>query len=311
MNLSDQILKAIIEKKSPIVVGLDPRFENIPHHITGKALEKHGETLRAVSEAIIEFNRGIIDAVCDIVPCVKPQIAFYEQYGIEGLIAYKDACDYAKMKGLYVIADVKRGDIGSTSKAYADAFIGTVKIGDKEFTPFYSDFATVNPYLGDDCLKEFVTNIEKFQKGMFVLVKTSNPTSGQLQDLKTGTDTFYEKVADIVKAWNDQTTGEMGYSPVGAVVGATYPEELQTLRERMPKALFLVPGYGAQGGGANDVLPAFNQDGLGAIVNNSRGILYAYQKSNLPYEKAAREATLKMREDINNALEKAGKKYWE
>lgn len=311
MNLADRLLKAIIEKRSPIVVGLDPRFESIPHHITGKAIEKHGYTLRAVSEAIIEFNRGIIDAIYDLVPCVKPQIAFYEQYGIEGLIAYKDACDYAKLKGLMVIADVKRGDIGSTSKAYADAFIGQVKVGNEIFTPFYSDFATVNPYLGDDCLKEFTQNIEAYHKGVFVLVKTSNPTSGQLQDLLVGDDTVYDKVAELVNAWNEKICGNMGYSPVGAVVGATYPEELEKLRRKMPKALFLVPGYGAQGGGAKDVLGAFNADGLGAIVNNSRGILYAYEKSNLSYEKAAREATLKMRDDINSALENAGKKYWE
>ncbi len=309
--ISDQLIEAIIEKKCPVVVGLDPRWDKIPHHITGKALRQHGKTFRAVSEAFIEFNRGIIDAVADIVPCVKPQIAFYEQYGIEGLIAYKDACDYARMKGLIVIADVKRGDIGSTSKAYATAYLGMTDIEGQAQSAFYSDFATVNPYLGDDCLKEFVADIKTYNKGMFVLVKTSNPTSGQLQDLLTEGETFYEKVADIVGAWNEQLVGERGYSPVGAVVGATYPIELETLRKRMPKAIFLVPGYGAQGGGARDVLPAFNEDGLGAVINSSRGILYAYEKSSLSYEKAAREAAVEMRDAINKALETEGKVYWE
>jgi len=308
--LSDQLIKSIIEKKSPIVVGLDPRFDNLPLSIKEKYLDLHGNTFKAVSGALIEFNRGIIDAIYDLVPAVKPQVAFYEQYGIEGMIAYKDACDYARSKGLIVVADVKRGDIGSTSKAYSNAHLGRVSINGTKLSAFEADFATINPYLGNDCMSEFIEDIKEYEKGMFVLVKTSNKTSGQLQDLKSGDDTIYEKVADIVNAWNDELCGESGYSPIGAVVGATYPEELEILRKRMPKAIFLVPGYGAQGGGAKDVLGAFNKDGLGAIVNNSRGIIFAFEKSTLGYKEAAREAVLKMQQDINEALEADQKKYW-
>lgn len=308
--LSDQLIKSIIEKKSPIVVGLDPRFDNLPLSIKEKYLDLHGNTFKAVSGALIEFNRGIIDAIYDLVPAVKPQVAFYEQYGIEGMIAYKDACDYAKSKGLIVVADVKRGDIGSTSKAYSNAHLGRVSINGTKLSAFEADFATINPYLGNDCMAEFIEDIKEYEKGMFVLVKTSNKTSGQLQDLKSGDDTIYEKVADIVNEWNDELCGECGYSPIGAVVGATYPEELEILRKRMPKAIFLVPGYGAQGGGAKDVLGAFNKDGLGAIVNNSRGIIFAFEKSTLGYKEAARDAVLKMQQDINEALEADQKKYW-
>ena len=308
--LSDQLIKRIIEKKSPIVVGLDPRLDNLPSAIKEKYLDLYGNTSKAVSFALIEFNRGIIDAMYDLVPAVKPQVAFYEQYGIEGMIAYKDACDYAKSKGLIVVADVKRGDIGSTSKAYSNAHLGKVNVNGTNISAFEADFATINPYLGNDCMAEFIQDIKDYEKGMFVLVKTSNKTSGQLQDLKSGDDTIYEKVADIVNTWNDELCGESGYSPIGAVVCATYPEELEILRKRMPKAIFLVPGYGAQGGGAKDVLGAFNKDGLGAIVNNSRGIIFAFEKSTLGYKEAAREAVLKMQQDINEALEADQKKYW-
>ncbi|GAU80001.1 orotidine-5'-phosphate decarboxylase [Fusibacter sp. 3D3] len=308
--LSDKLIENIIKKRSPIVVGLDPRFESLPADLREKHLKKEGNTLKAVSSALIEFNRGIVDAVYDLVPAVKPQIAFYEQYGIEGMIAYKDVCDYAKSRGLIVVADVKRGDIGSTSKAYSNAHLGKVNINGEMISAFEADFATINPYLGNDCMSEFMDDVKTYEKGLFILVKTSNKTSGQLQDLKSGDETIYEKVADIVSKWNDEICGETGYSPIGAVVGATYPEELISLRKQMPKAIFLVPGYGAQGGGAQDVLGAFNEDGLGAIVNNSRGILFAYQKSDLDYKEAAREAVIKMRNDINEALEKDQKKYW-
>lgn len=308
--LSDKLIENIIQKRSPIVVGLDPRFESLPADIREKYLKKDGNTFKAVSNALIEFNRGIIDAIFDLVPAVKPQVAFYEQYGVEGMIAYKDACDYAKSKGLIVVADVKRGDIGSTSKAYSNAHLGKVNVNGEMISAFEADFATINPYLGNDCMSEFMDDVKTYDKGMFVLVKTSNKTSGQLQDLKSGDETIFEKVADIVSKWNDEICGETGYSPIGAVVGATYPEELVALRQKMPKAIFLVPGYGAQGGGAQDVLGAFNEDGLGAIVNNSRGIIFAYQKSTLDYKEAAREAVIKMRNDINEALEKDQKKYW-
>lgn len=308
--LSDRLIRAIKEKRSPIVVGLDPRLEGIPSEIINENFERHGETFTAAAESILTFNKGIIDAVHDLVPAVKPQIAFYEQYGVEGMMAYRETCEYARSKGLIVVADIKRGDIGSTSKAYSIAHLGKTKVGNLYLSAFEADYATVNPYLGDDCMKEFMDEVKKLEKGLFILVKTSNPTSGQLQDLETGGDKIYEKVAQMVSDWNDIMVGESGYSPIGAVVGATYPGELEALRKRMPKAILLVPGYGAQGGTAKDVVGAFNADGLGAIVNSSRGIIFAYEGTEENYQDAARRATVNMRDDINAALEAAGKKYW-
>lgn len=308
--LSDRLIAAIKEKRSPIVVGLDPRLEGIPSEIINENFKKHGETFAAAAESILTFNKGIIDAICDLVPAVKPQIAFYEQYGVEGMMAYKETCEYARSKGLIVVADIKRGDIGSTSKAYSIAHLGKTKVGNRYLSAFEADFATVNPYLGDDCMKEFMEEVRTLEKGLFILVKTSNPTSGQLQDLETGGDKIYGKVAQMVSDWDDKLSGESGYSPIGAVVGATYPDELDALRKRMPKAIFLVPGYGAQGGTAKDVVGAFNSDGLGAIVNSSRGIIFAYEGTEENYQDAARSATIKMRDDINAALITAGKKYW-
>lgn len=308
--LSDKLIKMIIEKKSPIVVGLDPRLESLPREITDKHFLNYGETFKAAAESILEFNIGIIDAVCDLVPAVKPQIAFYEQYGLEGMWAYKQTCEYAKTKGLIVVADVKRGDIGSTSKAYSIAHLGKTKIGKSYHSAFEADFATVNPYLGDDCMKEFMEEVKNLDKGLFILVKTSNKTSGQIQDLPVDDEKVYEKVANLVSKWNETNYGVMGYSQIGAVVGATYPEELDLLRKKMPRAIFLVPGYGAQGGSANDVVGAFNSDGLGAIVNSSRGIIFAFENTEMNYKEAAKLATLEMRKAINDALEKAGKKYW-
>jgi len=306
----NKLVKNIIEKKSPIVVGLDPRIEQIPEEVKNKYFEKYGNTLEAVKYSFIEFNRGIIDAVEELVPAVKPQIAFYEKYGIEGLIAYKDACDYAKEKGLHVIADIKRGDIGSTSKAYSDAHIGLTDINGEKVEAFFSDSVTVNPYLGDDCLKEFVDNIETYDKGMWVLVKTSNKSSEQLQNLVVENETIYKRVGDLVNAWSEKTVQTCGYSPIGAVVGATFPQEADLLRKVMPKSYFLVPGYGAQGASGKDIVNCFNEDGLGAIVNSSRGIIFAYLKKNMDYKAAAKEAVIEMREDINQALVTAGKKYF-
>ena len=306
----NKLVKNIIEKKSPIVVGLDPRIEQIPEEVKNKYFEKYGNTLEAVKYSFIEFNRGIIDAVEELVPAVKPQIAFYEKYGIEGLIAYKDACDYAKEKGLHVIADIKRGDIGSTSKAYSDAHIGRTDINGEKVEAFLSDSVTVNPYLGDDCLKEFVDNIETYDKGMWVLVKTSNKSSEQLQNLVVENETIYKRVGDLVNAWSEKTVQTCGYSPIGAVVGATFPQEADLLRKVMPKSYFLVPGYGAQGASGKDIVNCFNEDGLGAIVNSSRGIIFAYLKKNMDYKAAAKEAVIEMREDINQALVTAGKKYF-
>lgn len=304
------LVNQIKAKQCPIVVGLDPRIEQIPGEVKDKYFQQYGNTLEAVKHAFIEFNRGIIDAVAELVPAVKPQIAFYEKYGIEGLIAYKDACDYAKDKGLHVIADIKRGDIGSTSKAYSDAHLGMTDINGEKVSAFTSDSVTVNPYLGDDCLKEFVDDIKTYDKGMWVLVKTSNKSSAQLQNLKVEDETIYKLVGDLVNNWSQQTIQSCGYSPIGAVVGATFPEEADILRKVMPNSFFLVPGYGAQGATGKDIVNCFNADGLGAIVNSSRGIIFAYQKKGTDYKTAAREAVIEMREDINSALIAAGKQYF-
>lgn len=306
----NKLVEQIKVKKSPIVVGLDPRIEMIPEEVKAKYFEKYGNTLEAVKHSLIEFNRGIIDAVYDLVPAVKPQIAFYEKYGIEGLIAYKDICAYAKEKNLYVIADVKRGDIGSTSKAYSEAHLGYTEINGEKVQAFESDSVTVNPYLGDDCLKEFVDDIKAYDKGMFILVKTSNKSSEQLQNLLVEGETIYKKVGDLVNNWSQATIDTCGYSPIGAVVGATFPEEAVLLRKVMPNSYFLVPGYGAQGATGKDIVNCFNADGLGAIVNSSRGITFAYLKTDTDYKTAARDAVLSMQEDINNALVDAGKKYF-
>lgn len=315
--ISERLIDSIKVKKSPVVVGLDPRLENIPEEILTRMIKLYGESLKAAAETILEFNKGIIDAVYDLVPAVKPQIAFYEQYGLEGLRAYCETCEYANAKGLLVIGDVKRGDIGTTSKAYSQAHLGRVKVGNSIFSTFETDLITVNPYLGDDCLMEFMEDVKLYEKGLFVLVKTSNKSSGQLQDLKIqqanaqdSSVTVYETVAKLVNTWNDKFTDKYGYSPIGAVVGATYPEELVKLRKEMPKAVFLVPGYGAQGGGAKDVVHAFNTDGLGALINASRSITYAYERTGELYQIAARNEVLKMNEEINQALELEGKKYW-
>ncbi|SHK58484.1 orotidine-5'-phosphate decarboxylase [Paramaledivibacter caminithermalis] len=310
----NKLIESIKEKKSSVVVGLDPRLELIPSIVKDKYFKKHGKTFKAAAESILEFNKEIIDNVCDIAVAVKPQIAFYEQYGIEGLKAYDETCRHASKKGLLIIGDIKRGDIGSTSKAYSKAHLGKTEVGGEYLQAFYSDSITVNPYLGDDCLKEFVEDIEEYEKGMFVLVKTSNPSSSQLQDLEVEGKKIYEKVAEMVNNWSDQYIGKFNYSSIGAVVGATYPEEAKRLRELMPSSYFLVPGYGAQGGTADDVVPCFNKDGLGAVVNSSRGILYAYKKEEKwteeSYGKAARDAAITMRDDINTTLEKHDKKYW-
>lgn len=300
--LSDRLISEIIKKESPIVVGLDPRLDMIPEEIRNKHFKIYGETLKAVSECIIEFNRGIIDAITPHVPAVKPQIAFYEQYGIEGLIAYQDACMYAKENGLIVVGDVKRGDIGSTSKAYSIAHLGKTIVGSNKFSTFEVDFATINPYLGDDCMQEFMEEIDLYDKGIFILVKTSNKTSGQLQDLVVSGEMVYEKAASMVNHWSEKHYGNSGYSAIGAVVGATYPEELKALRKKMSRAIFLVPGYGAQGGGAKDIIGAFDKEGLGALINNSRGILYAYMKKGGDYKSAAERATMEMKMAISKEM---------
>ena len=272
-------LVAQIEKKdAPIVVGLDPMLSYVPEYIQKKAFSEYGETLKGAAEAIWEYNKGIIDATYDLIPAVKPQIAMYEQFGIEGLIAFHKTCAYAKEKGLVIIGDIKRGDIGSTSTAYAVGHLGKVQVGSKEYAGFDEDFVTVNPYLGTDGVKPFVDVCKQYNKGIFVLVKTSNPSSGEFQDQLINGRPLYELVAEKVVEWGEACMGDT-YSNVGCVVGATYPEMGKILRKLMPKTYILVPGYGAQGGKARDVQYAFDQFGHGAIVNSSRGIMCAWKKT--------------------------------
>lgn len=304
----DRLVEGIRKKQAPIVVGLDPQMGFIPGHIREKAFADYGETLEGAAAALLEFNRGIVDAVADLVPAVKPQSAMYEMYGAPGVKAYKDTIDYCHEKGLVVIGDVKRGDIGSTSAAYAQGHLGTVKVGSRTYAPFDEDFCTVNPYLGSDGIKPFLDVCADCGRGIFVLVKTSNPSSGELQNRKVDERTIYEIVGQMVASWGSGLSGAGGWSQVGAVVGATYPETGKVLRKLMPKNYILVPGYGAQGGRGKDLVHFFDQDGLGAIVNSSRGIIAAWQKDNYAefgpsaYAEAARAAVLDMKEDIAEAL---------
>jgi orotidine-5'-phosphate decarboxylase len=289
--LIDRLCEQIKEKKAPIVVGLDPRIDRLPEEIATADLTD--------GEKLFAFNRGIIDAVADLVPAVKPQIAFYEACGLEGLKAYVETLRYARDKGLIVIGDVKRGDIGSTSAAYAEAHLQ--KGRDLEV-----DFMTINPYFGSDGLDPFYKVCDAEDKGVFVLVKTSNPSSSELQDLPVKGEALYQHVGDALQEAAAARAGTSGFSNLAAVVGATHPDELKNLRWSLTNVFFLVPGYGAQGGGAADVVGAFDREGLGAIVNSSRGIIYAYESSDKPFGEAAREATLAMREDLATALNAAG-----
>ncbi len=304
----NQLTAKIQKTGAPIVVGLDPMLKFVPEHIKKKAFEQFGETLEGAAEAIWQFNKGIVDAVCDLVPAVKPQIAMYEQFGIPGLSAFAKTVSYCKEKGLLVIGDIKRGDIGSTSSAYAVGHLGKVAVGSKSYYGFDEDFVTVNPYLGSDGVKPFIDVCKEEKKGIFVLVKTSNPSSGEFQDRIIDGKPLYEHVGKMVDEWGKELMGD-AYSYVGAVVGATYPEMGKVLRDIMPKAYILVPGYGAQGGKGKDLTHFFNKDGLGAIVNSSRGIIAAYQSDAYKekfaeenYADASRAAVLDMKEDIAQAL---------
>ena len=305
----NKLIRRIKETNAPIVVGLDPMLDYIPPHIKEAAFAQCGETLEGAAEAVWQYNRAIVDAVCDLVPAVKPQIAMYEQFGIPGLMAFKKTVAYCKEKDLVVIGDVKRGDIGSTSAAYAAAHLGKVQVGSKTYAPFDEDFATVNPYLGTDGIKPFLDVCREEKKGIFVLVKTSNPSSGEFQDRLTDGRPLYELVGEQVARWGETCMGD-DYSYVGAVVGATYPEMGRTLRAIMPRSFILVPGYGAQGGKAEDLAPFFNEDGLGAIVNSSRGIIAAWKQEQYAsfggeqFALASRAAVEKMAADINSALER-------
>lgn len=304
----NKLISKIRQTGAPIVVGLDPMMKFIPGQIQEKAFAEYGETLEGAAEAIWQYNKGIVDAIYDLVPAVKPQIAMYEQFGIPGVVAFKKTVDYCKEKGLVVIGDVKRGDIGSTSEAYAVGHLGKVQVGEKSYYGFDEDFVTVNPYLGSDGVKPFIKVCQEEKKGIFVLVKTSNPSSGELQDRIADGRPIYELVGEQVAAWGEECMGDT-YSYIGAVVGATYPEQGRILRKIMPKAFILVPGYGAQGGKGADLVHFFNRDGLGAIINSSRGIIAAYQQEKYAgygasgYADASRAAVLDMREDVAQALE--------
>ena len=304
----NKLISNIRKTNAPIVVGLDPMLNYIPEHIQKKAFAEFGETLEGAAEAIWQYNKGIVDATFDLIPAVKPQIAMYEQFGIPGLIAYKKTVEYCKSKDLVVIGDIKRGDIGSTSAAYAVGHLGQVQVGSKKYAGFDEDFATVNTYLGSDGVKPFMDVCKEEKKGIFVLVKTSNPSSGEFQDRVIDGRPLYELVGEKVAQWGDELMGD-GYSYVGAVVGATYPEMGKVLRKIMPKTFILVPGYGAQGGKGADLVHFFNEDGLGAIVNSSRGIIAAYKQEKYKefgaenYADASRAAVKDMIADISGALE--------
>ena len=310
----NKLISKIQKTQAPIVVGLDPTMKFVPEHIQKKAFDEYGETMKGAAEAVWQYNKAIVDAIYDLIPAVKPQIAMYEQFGIEGLITFQKTVEYCKQKDLVVIGDVKRGDIGSTSEAYAVGHLGQVKVGNTMCRGFDEDFVTVNPYLGSDGVKPFIKVCQEEKRGIFVLVKTSNPSSGELQDRvvksreEGGTDRpLYEIVGEQVAAWGSECMGD-SYSYVGAVVGATYPEQGKVLRKIMPKSFILVPGYGTQGGKGADLVHFFNEDGLGAIVNSSRGIIAAYQQEQYAkygaenFADASRAAVLDMREDISQAL---------
>ena len=307
---ADKLVESIRRLNNPTVAGLDPKLEYVPAFIRERAFKEKGNGFEGAAEAILQFNKMLIDALCDVIPAVKPQLAYYEMYGVAGVKAFAGTCTYAKSKGMLVIADGKRNDIGTTAEAYSAAFLGKTAIGAVETPAFDADALTVNPYLGFDGIKPFIEDCAKYGKGIFILVKTSNKSSGQLQDLLTKDGkTIYETVAELVNEWGSQVLGESGYSSIGAVVGATYPEQAKILRDIMKKAYILVPGYGAQGGTAADAVQSFDSDGLGAVVNASRSIMCAWKSDKWSavygedaFDSAARAEALRMRDEINKAL---------
>ncbi|MEG1848372.1 MAG: orotidine-5'-phosphate decarboxylase [Lachnospiraceae bacterium] len=307
----NELVKQIQKKKAPIVVGLDPMLDYIPKHILESAYQEYGETLEGAAEAIWQFNKGIIDDTYDLIPAVKPQIAMYEQFGVPGLAAFEKTVAYCHQKELLVIGDIKRGDIGSTSAAYATGHLGRIQVGSKSYQGFNEDFATLNPYMGSDGVNPFIQVCKEEKKGLFILVKTSNPSSGEFQDQLIDGKPLYEIVGEKVAEWGSTHMGDT-YSYIGAVVGATYPQMGKVLRKIMPKAYILVPGYGAQGGKGEDLVSYFNEDGLGAIVNSSRGIIAAYKQAqyiaqgmtDLNYADASRQAVKDMITDITGALDR-------
>jgi orotidine-5'-phosphate decarboxylase len=295
----DRLIAKIVATKNPTVLGLDPILDYIPANIKKEAYEGYGKTLEGAAEAFLCFNKALIDATYDIVPAVKPQAAFYERYGWQGVRALSETISYAHSKGMFVIVDGKRGDIGSTVEAYADGWLGAAEVEGISFTPFGGDALTVNGYLGTDGIKPLLNVCRKQDKGIFVLVKTSNPSSGELQDIKINDKTVYETMAALCEQWGEALPGQHGYHGVGAVVGATYPEQLAELRKKFPRLFFLVPGYGAQGGGGKSVSGAFDKNGMGAIVNASRSLMCAWQKApGLSLAEAVRAEVIRMRKDI-------------
>lgn len=310
MNSIDRLIDKIKQKNNPSVMGLDPKIENIPGYLKSEAYKMYGKNLKGAAQAVLEFNKKLIDATADLIPAIKPQIAFYEVLGEEGIRVFRETCEYAKLKDLLVIGDVKRGDIGSTAEAYSSAYLGRASLEEASHSVFDIDFVTLNPYLGEDSIRPFLEDSKKYGKGVFILVKTSNNSSGDIQDLLTfGGKFLYEHVAALVKKWGEELIGSYGYSAVGAVVGATYPDQITTLRSILNKSYILVPGYGAQGGTAAYVAKAFTKDGLGAIVNASRSIITAYKSekwkntySEERFDEAARAEVIRMRDELNKEI---------
>lgn len=302
----DRLIEKIAEKQNPTVAGLDPKLDYVPASIKEKCFAKYGKTLDGAAAALFEFNKALIDSLYDIVPAVKPQAAYYEMYGWQGVKALCDTIAYAKSKGMFVITDGKRNDIGTTMEAYAAAHLGTTEVGGELTEAFGADALTVNGYLGTDGIKPLASICKESDKGIFVLVKTSNPSSGELQDMKLDTsETVYEHMGKMCEAWGSELMGEYGYSAVGAVVGATYPQQLLEMRAKAEHTFFLVPGYGAQGGGAEDVKNAFDKNGLGAVINSSRGIMCAWKKQGLSeddFALAARNEAIRMRDEIISTI---------
>lgn len=297
----DRLIEKIEQTQNPTVAGLDPKLDYVPEYIKRKCFEKYGETLKGAAKALLKFNKGLIDALYDIIPAVKPQAAYYEMYGTEGVKTLYKTQEYARSKGMYVITDGKRNDIGTTMEAYATAHLGKVKVGSAEFEPFLGDALTVNGYLGSDGIKPLLKVCKENDKGIFVLAKTSNPSSGELQDKKIDGVPVFEIMGKMCEDWGKELAGVYGYSGVGIVAGATYPEQIKRLREILPHTFFLIPGYGAQGATAKDISAAFDKNGLGGIVNSSRGIMCAYQKQKCDereFAEAARREAIRMRDEI-------------
>lgn len=305
-NMMDKLIDRIRETNNPTVIGIDPKYDMIPECIKNK----YEQNMEGVAKAIEEFNKALIDATFDIIPAVKINIAFYEMYGLEGIKVFEETYKYAKEKGMLVMADIKRGDIGSTSKAYSNAFLGRTQIGEKEEKIYDVDFVTLNPYMGIDSIKPFIEDCKKYNKGAFIIVKTSNPSSGDLQDLKLENgEEVYTRVAKLVEEWGEDLRGKYGYSSISAVVGATYPKQLKDLRKIAPHTFFLIPGYGAQGGKAEDITLGFDSNGIGGIVNSSRGLMCAYKSdfwkdkyTEERFAEATRQEAIRMRDELNGAI---------